>query len=70
MCGVPDFNALMLMGSRLIYFGGACISIAVIYKSFPIIKEFLNNFSITFHLKWKDSSIFAASNNPGYRKNL
>lgn len=67
MCGVPDLNALMLMGSRLLYFGGACITIALIYKYFPIIKEFLNNFSKTSQKSLKNPSIFANSNNPGCR---
>lgn len=44
MCGPPDFNAVMLMVSRLIYFGGAIFAGAVVYKNISIIKERFNNF--------------------------
>jgi len=44
MCGPPDFSAVILMVSRLIYFGGAIFTGAVVYKNISIIKERFNNF--------------------------
>lgn len=67
MCGVPDFNALMLMGSRLIYFGGALISAALIYKYYPIIKKCFNNFNINSTRYVKESKLLAKYNNTEWK---
>ena len=67
MCGVPDFNALMLMGSRLIYFGGALISVALVYKYYPMIKKIQNRFFNTSKKGLKKPSIFSNTNDPGCR---
>ena len=43
MCGPPDFNALMLMGSRLIYFGAIVFGTVIVYKYLSINKARFSN---------------------------